>query len=150
MTAEPALRMLRYFHATTFHPPPSRLACRVLMKVVVEIKSAVEPRRELLAVQNHSSNESRGVVTLRLEQLRPRGMISRQRHGKVGHTVVGRQQSSQNRSVRSVGDRAGSKRLLEADAIPGQAVQCRSLHIGIAITMDVVGAQGVDGHRKTS
>ncbi len=146
MVAHPTLRMLHHFHAPALHPSPARFAGRMLGKVVVEIKSAVEPGGKSLAVQNHSADERRRVVTLRLEQFRPGGMIGRQRHGEVGDAVCARQQPRQNRGVRGIGNRAGSKRLLEADAILRQAVQCRSLYLLVAITMNMVSPQRIDGH----
>ena len=50
--------------------------------------------------------------------------------------------------MRSVGDRAGSERVGEANAIFRQSVERRRLNVLVAITVNVVGAKGVNGDQE--
>ncbi len=50
--------------------------------------------------------------------------------------------------MRSVGDRAGSECLGEANAVFRQPVERRRLNVFVAVAVDVVGAEGVDGDQK--
>jgi len=38
--------------------------------------------------------------------------------------------------------------LFEANAVPGQTIQGRSANVSVAITMNVIGTQRIDGHQK--
>ncbi len=84
----------------------------------------------------------------RLQQLCQRGMARRQRHGKIGDAMGAGQQARQDRGMRSVRDRAGSERLGEANAVFRQSIEPRRLNVFIAITVNVVGAKGVNGDQE--
>ena len=148
LSVQPLFRPLHYFHAPPLQSSPVHLVIQILGQVVVEIKAAVEARSYLLAVQHHGCDECGSVITLGLQQFRPCGMVGRQRDPKVSYAMIARQQSRQNRRMRNIGNRAGSEGLLEANPILRQAVQCRGPYLFIAVAMNMVGAQSVDGYQK--
>src|SRR5579859_3945254 len=74
MRIQPRLRALHYVHAPTFHPAPAGLGVGVLGKIVVKIKASIQARGKGFAVENHSANKCRGVITTLVEQFRPRWM----------------------------------------------------------------------------
>src|ERR1700680_1653972 len=53
---QPCLCALHDLHAAAFDPAPARSRLRVLRKVVVEIKSTVQSRRQGFAIENHRAN----------------------------------------------------------------------------------------------
>ena len=117
-------------------------------KVVVEIESAVEAWSQGLAVEDDRADEGGGVISVLLQQLCQRGMARRQRHGKIGDAMRAGQQAGQDTGVRSVGDRAGSERLGEANAVFRQSIERRRLNVFVAVAVDVVGAKGVNGDQE--
>ncbi len=50
--------------------------------------------------------------------------------------------------MRSVGDRAGRERMGETNAVFRQSVERRRLNVFVAVAVDVVGAEGVDGDQE--
>ena len=148
MGAQPILCMLRHVSATTLQAPPSRFAVRNFGKVIVEIKAAIQPGRKALTVENDRTNECTGAVALLLQQFRPSWVSVCQTHGEVSDTVRARQQSREDGSVRGVCNRAGCERLSETDAIFREGVQRRGLNRPIAIAVNMVGAQRINGHQK--
>ena len=117
-------------------------------KVIVEIESAIQTGRQGLAVENDRADECGGVIAALLQQLRQSGMRRSQRHGKIGDAMRAGQQSGQNAGMRSIGDRAGSEGLGKANAVFCQAVERRRLNGFVAVAVNVVGAQGVDGDQE--
>ena len=75
-------------------------------------------------------------------------MRRRQRHGKIGDAMAAGQQAGQDAGVRSVSDRAGSERLGETNAVFCQTIERRRLNVFVAVAVDVVGAEGVDGDQE--
>ncbi len=117
MRGHPGLRMLHNVHAAAFHSSPARFCLRMLGKVVVEIESAIESRRQRLAVKNDCADERGSVIAAFLQQFGQRGMRRRQRNGKIGDAMSAGQQSGQNAGVRGIGDRTGGECLGEANAL---------------------------------
>src|SRR5882762_2218600 len=50
MLVEPGFRALLDFQSAALEPSPSRLRCRVLGKVIVELEAAIEPWRQTLTI----------------------------------------------------------------------------------------------------
>ena len=145
MRRDPGLGMLHNVHPAPLHASPARLGLRMLGEIVVEIEAAIQARRQSLAVENDRADKGGGVVAVLLHQFRQSRMGRRQRYGKIGHAVAAGQQSGQNAGVGGIGDRAGGKRLAEADSVLGQGVECGRLNGFVPVTVDVVRAQSVDG-----
>src|SRR5580700_6118190 len=105
---EPGLGVCDDFHSPALDTAPPLLigAIAVLAigfgEVIVEIEAAIEAGSERVAVENHGSDESCGVVTVLLQQLRRGDMLRRERDAKVGDAVNAGQKASENRDVRSV------------------------------------------------
>ena len=57
-------------------------------------------------------------------------------------------QPGKNAGVRCVGDRAWSEGLSEANSIFRQTVECRRVDIRVAIAVDVISSQSVDGDQE--
>src|SRR5260370_29251150 len=148
MGAQPSLRMLRHVSATTLQASPSRFVLRNFGKVIVEIKAAIQPGRKVLTIENDGAYECTGVVALLLQQIGPHWDCACQTHSEVGDAMRAGQQSSEDGSVRSVGNRAWCECLRETDAIFGEAVQRRGLNRPVAVAGNVVGAEPVNGHQK--
>src|SRR5712675_642373 len=70
MLVEPGFRVLLDLQSAALEPSPSRLRCRVLGKVVVELEAATEPWRQTFTIQNHGADKCRGVITACRQQYR--------------------------------------------------------------------------------
>src|SRR6266550_4150640 len=103
----------------------------MLWKIIVEIESTVESRRQRLAVENYCPNERRRLIPLLFEQFCQRRMTCSQRYRKINDAV-----------------RTGRKGLLKAKAALCQAVERRSLNVLAAIAAHVVGTKCVNRHQK--
>ncbi len=71
-----------------------------------------------------------------------------QRDRKIGDAVRTGQQSGEDAGMRSIGDGAGGECPCEANTVLGQAIEGRCLNGLIAVAVDVVGAEGIDGDQK--
>ena len=140
--------MLHDVLPAALYSSPARFCLGLRRKVVVEIEAAIQARGQGLAVEDDRADESGGVIAVLLQQLGQRRMRRRQRHGKIGDAMRAGQQAGQDAGVRSVGDRAGCERLGEANAVFCQSIERRRLNVFVAIAVDVVGAQGVDGDQE--
>src|SRR5258708_38216379 len=58
------------------------------------------------------------------------------------------QQPGQDAGVRSVCDGTRGKSLREAKSVVGERIHCRSLNAFIAVAVDVVGTQRINGYEK--
>src|SRR5580700_2673223 len=148
MRAQPLLRVLADIHSAALNASPARFALWVLGKIIVKIEAAIESRRHDFGVENIRADEGRRAVTQRLQQLSQSGMRWRQRHSEIRHAVRARKQSSQNRSVGSIGDGSRGESLRKVYAVFAQAIERRSLNLLIAKAVDVIGTQGVDGDQE--
>ena len=148
MSSQPCLRALYYIHAPALDSSPSRFRVRFFGKIVVKLKTSIEPGRQILAVQNDRPKECRRSVALLLEQFRQRRMIHRQRHAKVAHSMRAWQQSGENTCVRCIRNRTGRKCLGEANSLFCKVIERRGPNPLVTIAMDVVASQRVDRDEK--
>ena len=112
-------------------------------KIIVVVEAAIQSGRQGFAIQDDGANESCRVITLLLEQLRQGRVSTGQRNREIGNAVRARQQSGQDRGVRSIGDRTGRERFRKANAFFCQRIQSGSSELLVTITMNMVGAEGV-------
>src|SRR5512133_590015 len=104
MRRHPGLGVLDDVHGPTLKPPESR-STGFRVKVVVLVEASIEPRRQLVAIQNNSSDKrGRGVATL-LECFGNRYMLSIQRYAEVRNTVRAWVKPCKDARVRAVRDR---------------------------------------------
>ena len=148
MRGHPCFRVLHDFLTSPLHTTPARFRLGLRRKVVVEIEAAIQSRGESFAVQDDSADESRGVIAVRLQQRGESRMRGCQGHRKISDAMTAGQQAGQDAGVRSVGDRAGCERMGEANAVFRQPVERRRLNVFVAVAVDVVGAEGVDGDQE--
>jgi hypothetical protein len=59
---EPRFCALLYFHTSALDTPPPGLICREPWEVIVELETAIEAGREILAVKDHSAYECRSAI----------------------------------------------------------------------------------------
>jgi hypothetical protein len=120
----------------------------MLWEIVIVVEATVQPGRESLTVKNHGPDEGCRVITLFTKDFRPCGMFGRKRYGKISDSVRAGQEPGKNCGVRSIGNRARSKGLREAYALLCQCIQGRGFHVLIAVAVNVVRAQSVDGDKE--
>src|SRR6266403_1128821 len=148
MLRQPTFGVLNDFHTAPLDAPEALFAFRFGGEVIVEIEASIESRSESAAVKNHSTDEGCGLITLLFEQFRPSRVPWRERDTKVRYAVHAGQESSQDRSVRSVCDGTMRKRMRKAGAIRSQRVQRGSFDLLVSVATDVIRPQRVDGDQK--
>src|ERR1700730_3175004 len=141
---EPGFGVRDDFHPAALDASPALFSFSLGGKVIVEIEAAIEAGSERVAVENHGSDESRGLVAALFQQLRRSHMLRRERDGKIGDAVHARQEAGQNRNVRSVRDRAMSERLREANTIGGDGVEGGGFDLLVPVAAKMIGAQRIN------
>ncbi len=66
MRGHPGFRVLHDFHAAPLYSSPARFSRRMLGKIVIEIESAIQTRRQSFAIENDRANERRSAVAVLL------------------------------------------------------------------------------------
>src|SRR5262245_18994767 len=64
MLSEPTFRVLHDFRTAPLDAPPARLGVRVLGKVIVVVKTAIQAGRQRLAIEDDSANKRGSRVSL--------------------------------------------------------------------------------------
>src|SRR5260370_5952751 len=141
---EPSFGVRDDFHTAALDASPALFSFSLGGKVIVEIEAAIESGSKRVAVENHGSDESRGLVAALLQKLRRGHMLRRERDAKIGDAVYAGQQAGQDCNVRSVRDRAMSERLREANTISGERVECRSLNLLVSVAANMIGSQRIN------
>src|SRR5208337_971405 len=148
MFLEPTLSVTNDLHAAALDAAPAFFTLGRGGKVIVEIETAIEAGTECVAVENHGSDECRGLVAALFQQFRRSGVLRREWDSEVGDAVYAGQEAGKNRNVRSVRDRAMREGLSEADTIGGERIERRRFDLLVSVAPDMVGAQGIDGDKK--
>src|SRR2546429_4395597 len=141
---KPGFGVLDNLHAATLDASPALFSFSLSGKVIVEIKAAIKAGRKRLAVENHGSNETCGLVAVLIKQFRGSDMLRREWNAKIGDAVHAGQESGQDRNVRSVRNRAMSECLRETNTIGGEGVECGGFDLLVPVATNMIGAQSVD------
>ncbi len=152
---KPSLGMTDDFHAAAFDAAPALLILAVgifavsilaiaFRKVVVKIEAAIEAGSEGVAVENYSSNKSRGLVAMFFQQFSGRDVLGGEWDGKISDAMHARQKAGENRDMRGVGDRAVRESLRKANTVASQGVERGGFDLFVSVAADVISAQRVD------
>ena len=152
---EPGFGVLDDFHAAALDAIPAVFILWIgvlcvcaraisFRKIVVEVEAAIEAGGEGVAVEDYGSDESGGVVAALLQERGGGDVLRRQRDAEIGDSVDAGQEAGEDRSVRSVGDRAVRESLSEANAVGREGVERGRFNLFVSVAADVVGAQSVD------
>src|SRR5260370_20717433 len=141
---EPSFGVRDDFHTAALDASPALFSFSLGGKVIVEIEAAIESGSERVAVENHGSDESCGLVAALLQKLRRGHMLRRERDAKIGDAVHAGQEAGQDRNVRSVRNWAMSERLREANTVGGERVECGGFDLLVPAAANMIGAQCIN------
>jgi len=113
-------------------------------RAVIDVEALIQAE---LPVKNESAHEGCRAVTARLENCRESYGPTRERFGVILHTVPERVSGSQQGDMRRQGQGDLGVYLSEQRASPGDGVDMEGLKDPIAIAIEMVGPQGVNGNQ---
>src|SRR5439155_26567390 len=110
--------------------------------IVIEIKTASQSPT---AVKNKRADHSPGRISMLFESLREGAELRSERlPGEILHAILKWIGPRENDRVRRPGERNLRNSVFKEDAVVGEGIGRRSLHLLCAVATDVVGANSVD------